>query len=219
MKFKKHILIFVLISIVFIFLSWLKRDIIFYTNTNLPIISAAILGILIFIFDALYILFGFLSIILNIKKVKIIAFVMLIIYAFTIFTVLVFPKTDLYINIDYNVNNDSREATINMIKNDEIDNYRIGLDKYIAPFRQTSYTGTMHLQEENGVLKVMFYVYLGLYEKSIIVYVSDDGGINPDDFSADLPEGMTYKFNDIKKYLQIGIQPISFNTKTISNLV
>ena len=199
LKFKKHILIFVLISIVFIFLSWLKRDIIFYTNTNLPIISAAILGILIFIFDALYILFGIISIVLNIKKVKIISFVMLIIYAFTIFTVLVFPKTDLYINIDYNVNKDSREATINMIKNDEIDNYRIGLDKYIAPFRQTSYTGTMHLQEENGVLKVMFYVYLGLYEKSIIVYVSDDGGINPDDFSADLPEGMTYKYNDIKK--------------------
>ena len=69
LKFKKHILIFVLISIVFIFLSWLKRDIIFYTNTNLPIISAAILGILIFIFDALYILFGIISIVLNIKKI------------------------------------------------------------------------------------------------------------------------------------------------------
>lgn len=144
-------------------------------------------------------MFGVLSIVLNIKKVKLIAFVMFFIYAFTIFTVFVFPRTELYINIDYNINNDSREATINMIKNDDIDDCCIGQNEYIVPFRQTSYTRTMHIQEKNGVLKVMFYVYLGIHEKSIIVYVSDDSGIESSDFSSDLPVGILYKFYDIKK--------------------
>lgn len=201
MKLKKHIclLIFILISIIFVSLSWFKRDIIFFSNTKWPIISTTVLGILIFIINIIYILFGVLSIVLNMKKVKRIAFVMILIYAFAIFTVFVFPKTDLYINMDYNINKDRREALIDIIKNDEFDDYRIGLNRYIAPFRQTSYTGTILIQKERGLLKVMFYVYLGINKDSVIVYVSDDSGIKANDFNSDLPVGKSYKFYDIKK--------------------
>ncbi len=199
MKTKKHLLSFVIITIIFLLLNWLKRDIIFFTNTKWPIISAAILGLLIFIIYALYILFGVVSIVLHIKRVKSISYMMIIVYVFAIITVFVFPRTELYTNIDYNINRTNRELSINMIKSGGIDEYRIDIDEYITPFRQASYNRIMHIQEENGVLKVMFYVYLGMREKSVIVYVSDDSGIEADDFSIGLPPEATYGFNDVKK--------------------
>ena len=110
----------------------------------------------------------------------------------------VFPRTNLYLNLNYNLNKGNRNKTIEMIENKTIFDYAIDMNEFKTPFRQTSYTGTLISQEQDGTLKVLFYAYKDITTTRIIVYASDDSGITDDDFDFNLANSL-HIFSNINK--------------------
>jgi hypothetical protein len=85
-----------------------------------------------------------------------------------------------------------------MLEQHQLGEYQIGQDEYMVPYRSTSHTGTMLVQEKAGVIKTMFYIYRGFGINKVLVYVSDDSGIHPNDFNFGLPS-YTQNLGNIKK--------------------
>lgn len=117
---------------------------------------------------------------------------------FTILLLIVFPYTNMYINMFYKLNQEQLQKTIQMVYNGEIHSYAIDENEYRVPFRLTSYSGVMQKDIHNGVTKVEFNAFKGIKKDNdvIIVYASDDSGITSDDFTDDL---ITWNLSNIKK--------------------
>jgi len=81
---------------------------------------------------------------------------------------------------------DKRAQIIEMLKNNQLDSYRVGQDEYVVPYIRTSHTGKMIVQKRNDITKIMFHIYKGVAISRGLVYVSDDSGVVEDDFNFDI---------------------------------
>jgi hypothetical protein len=143
---------------------------------------------------------GILSLIHAIKYIKSLkwqAVIPVVIFSITIFYVFVFPLTDLYYNISYKINAVKRTQIVEMLWQNKLDRYQIGANEYMVPFRSCSYTGTMLVQKKADNIKVMFYINYFFGKSKVLIYVSDDSGIDKNDFNGGLQYNL--HFSDIKK--------------------
>lgn len=117
----------------------------------------------------------------RLKQYKWKAFIPSMIMLVTILLLTLVPYTKSYVNAFYFINKDNLQKTVQMYTKGELQDFYRG-DEYIVPYRLTSYTGKMVIQERNNSIKIEFYAYRGFSNKTVIIYSSDDSGINPDDF-------------------------------------
>ena len=202
MKTKKFIssILFVIISILFVLFTELKNDISYYIKSDMPLGAGIVFGQLVNFAYLAYIISGIIIIIiLAIKKRKSSMLITIITYILTVFIVFVFPATDLFIDMNFEINKVNRNKTIDLINNEEISDNMIGINEYAVPFRKTSCTRSMLVPKNDGCLKVMFFAHKDIFADKVIIYSSDDGGVKPYDFSHGLPSGMKYDFQNIKK--------------------
>lgn len=152
-----------------------------------------------------YILYGLLAIwsllyvFKRIKAKKWRAFAPMCVIIVTIFLLGLFPYTKAYLKANYSINKEEFQKTIQLLNNGEMQQYQIGTDKFLVPYRLTSYSGVLYTDVDNGVTKVMFFAYSGFNKDVVIVYSSDDSGINENDFSGNFPIGSTWNFSKINK--------------------
>ena len=193
-------IIFVIITIIFIILERFKFDLmikIYAGNLGATLVS----GNLIWLGHILYCLLGIGTIVyavLSFKTLNWQALIPAVIFLSTVLYVYFYPMTDLYINQNYIKNAEDRIKTIEMLENHQLIEYQIGQGVYMVPYRATSHTGTMLVQERGGVTKVMFYAYRGLGASKVFVYVSDDSGIDSRDFNFGY-SSYEQHFGEIKK--------------------
>lgn len=90
-------------------------------------------------------------------------------------------NTEPNVRLNYHINKGVREEIIQMMNNGDIERYRGGANKYMSPYRRASQTNKIHYWD-NGNLKALFTVNSDLTGRSVIIYVSDDSGINENDF-------------------------------------
>lgn len=133
----------------------------------------------------LYALLMIFSLFYAIKKYKSIRWKAVIPSIITIITVIVFavlPYTKGYESLFYSINKNNYNKIIEMINSREILDYQCDSNMYIVPYRMASYTGKMTAETRDGVTKIKFYAYRGFLKSIVIMYASDDSGINQDDF-------------------------------------
>ena len=194
----KKILLFRVSTFLFVVINIIKAEVTFYVNLKLPSIASTMLGIILLFIYVVYIITSIILLISLFHKSKIKFIILSVFFIITIVAVFVFPLTNSYLNLNYKINKDTRDKTIEMINDGKV-TYRVDTNEYIAPFKQTSYSKTIIIQNNNDVLKVLFSVYRGTFIESVIAYTSDDSGIEIGDFSSDLPPGMQYVFKDVEK--------------------
>ena len=187
-------IILLFIAVLFIIFDWYKFDLAIKTNRfvigNLTWIVYIIYGIIV-VWTLIYA-------ILNVKKIKWRAITPAMICLLTILYICVYPLTGIYKNIDYASNYKKRIQIVEMYENHQLTNYQISQDEYMVPYRSASHTGTMLIQETDGVVKIMFYVRQGFKTSAVLVYASDDNGIHGTDFNFGLPL-FSQRFSDVKK--------------------
>jgi hypothetical protein len=120
-------------------------------------------------------------IILRIKVNKRKAFIPSVIMIVTILLLTFVPYSKGYVNIFYSINKDDFQKIVQMYNKGELDDFQSNVNEYIVPYRLTSYTGKMYVQNTEGVSKIQFYASGG-FRKLVIIYSSDDSGINQEDF-------------------------------------
>jgi len=74
------------------------------------------------------------------------------------------------------MNSENRRKIIEMVENQQIESYKIGPEKYLAPYRFTSHTGIINVRKIDGVTRITFYIHKGFLWKEL-VYLSDDSGV------------------------------------------
>jgi hypothetical protein len=84
------------------------------------------------------------------------------------------------------------------MNNGEMQKYQIGTNKYMAPYRLTSYSGVLNTDVHDNVTKIMFYAFSGLKKDVVIVYCSDDSGIDKRDFNGGIYGG-SWNFSNTRK--------------------
>ncbi len=194
-----HKIIFILVSILLLLFDWIKGRLILLTANSLG--AELVVGLLAYIPYVLYCTFIIWSVIYMLKRIKLKklgAFVPLIIVSITLLILFFIPYSKTYLNFDYETNKVYREKTIEMVASKVIQQYQSGEDEYIAPYRLTSYTGKIYVQDVDGVTKVLFYSYKGFTKSRIIVYSSDDSGIIENDFNFGVPQNKL-DLGDIKR--------------------
>jgi hypothetical protein len=178
----------------FVIFDWFKFDLVVKTNE----FAVGNLTLIIYI---VYWLMGICTIVyavLLLKQFKWQAFIPTMIFLIAVLYVSIYPMTNLYFNKDYISNAGKRIQTVKMLEQHQLTEYQIGQDEYMVPYRSTSRTDTMLVQEKSNVIKIMFYIYRGFGINKVLVYVSDDSGIEPNDFNFELPS-YTQNFKNIKK--------------------
>ena len=113
----------------------------------------------------------------------------------TVILLLVFPYTEAYVNLDYSINKDNFQKTVQMANH--MENYLIGEGEYIVPYRLTSYSGVLN-KADGTITKMMFYAYSGFGKCVVIIYTADDSGINSEEFSEIFNIGK-WKYSNIRK--------------------
>lgn len=120
--------------------------------------------------------------IMNVKKMKLKAFLPCVIVFFTIAFHLYIPLTNTFLGFNFFINMSSREKIVEMYQNDQMQGYQTGIDKFMIPSKYilASHDGRIHIQK-NGATKILFYVNRGI-NSSAIIYVSNGSGIYNGDF-------------------------------------
>jgi hypothetical protein len=198
---KKPIVICLLVNIFILLFDYFKIDLLYLAdNYSRNAFEEITLKSIAFVPFALYVIFvvGLLIYIgMNIKVLKWKAALIIAIFSLTVLFYLFVPYSNTFAKLQYNVNKDHYAKTIKLLHSGELPNYHAEEDTYIVPYRFTSYTRLMNVQNSGGVTKIWFDVYKGLTKIKIIVYTSDDSGIKVTDFSKG--DGYTYTYSDIKK--------------------
>jgi hypothetical protein len=194
-KLKEHkktfVYICLLASIFILFFDFFKYDI--YNKADARSFGAGLaFGFLIY---AVYGVYCFLAIgtlfyiVLRIKQYMWKALIPSMIMAVAILLLTFVPYTKSYVNAFYFINKDHLQETVQMYTDGELQDFIRG-DEYIVPYRLTSYTGKMGIQKSQGSVKIEFYAYRGFFNKTVIIYSSDDSSISPEDFTI-----LGYKIN------------------------
>ena len=176
-------MVILIASILLIVFEWAKFDLAIQMNTFA-------IGTLTWIVYILYAVLGIGTIlyaILMCRTIKWQAFISVALFLITLTYVFLYPLSIVYTNAEFEKNLAKRIETVKLVESNQISEYQINVDEYIVPYRETSHTGTMLVQRRNGITKVMFYSYKGLMSARVIVYVSDNSGIEINDFNLDFP--------------------------------
>ena len=192
---KKNIIpiVFLAISIIFVAFDWLKFDLVLKT-------IGLVVNALTLLIYGLYGLMGIETIIYlrsMFPSLRWRAIIPMITFIVTILYVFILPYTSLYQRINVSMNYENRRKVIEMVENQQIDSYKIGPEKYIAPYRFTSHTGTIHIRKTDGITRVAFYIHKGFFWKELI-YLSDDSGVDLANFKYGLLIDM-HNFDRIEK--------------------
>lgn len=201
MIFKKYFvpIFFILASILLLLFDRTKYYLVLLTGNRLGFKLA--IGLLLNIMYVLYcglVIWAVIYVLKRIKEKRLGAFVPLIIVTIILLIFFFIPYSKVYLNFDYEINKTNRSKTIEMFANKEIIKNYPDQEEYIAPYMFTSYTGKIYIQDVDGVTKVMFYSYLGFTKRRIIVYTSDDSGIDEYDFNFGISE-KKLNLSDVKK--------------------
>ena len=151
-----------------------------------------------YIVYAVLIIFSLMLLIRDVRLIKWRAAVPILICVIVVTFFFIIPSSNLYLKWNYCINKESRIKTIAMVENGSISSRQIDVHVYMVPYRLTSRTRTMIIQNRNDVQKVLFYTYKGVTVTKIIVYVSDDSGIMENDFNFHSPE-YNHLFSNINK--------------------
>lgn len=185
MKKKNYIsLICIIYSIALILFDFFKYDIFIKANYSFGLLM--VVGILSYI---PYVLYGILiiwivwHIIRKVRALHWMTFVPLTVVIITILLLTVFPYTDEYIGLYYSLNRGNLYKTIEMVNNGEIQR-QTGEHEYVVPYRLTSYSKVLYAHANDEVTEVLFFAYKGIGKATVMVYYSDDSGINESDFSS-----------------------------------
>lgn len=202
-KDRKFIVGYAFVTVVFVLFQLYKYDLVIIANAK-SVGFAIILGLLdyfLLITYAILIIYSLVYAILKYEQKRTKALLPIAICVFVVLLFFVFPTTNLYLGWNYNIYKEDRIKTIEMIEKGTILDRLIDKGVYMVPFRHTSYTGTMIAQKRVGILKVLFFVYKGIADTKIIVYVSDDSGIAENDFNF-LSSEYYHTYSDINKLSQ-----------------
>jgi hypothetical protein len=126
------------------------------------------------------------------------AFIPMTLMIITIVLFVFLPYSKTYIELNYSFNKERFQKTVQLMNNGVMQRYQIGTNKYIAPYRVTSYSGVLYTDVNDGVTKIMFYAFSGLKKDVVIVYCSDDSGIDQRDFSGSIYDAM-WNYSNTKK--------------------
>lgn len=206
MKKRDITLVLCILSSIFVLaFDFLKFDFIIKVKSAGSFGAEIVSGFLVLIPYGLYGILAIWSLIYIFKKYrskKWMALLPAIIILVTVLLLGFFPYTKMYLDLNYSINKARFQQTIHLVDSGEIKgykkNYQLGSDEYIAPYRLSSYSGVVRVQVHNDVTKLMFSAYKGYSREVVIVYSSDDSGINKKDFS-DRLNGATWNFSNIKK--------------------
>lgn len=116
---------------------------------------------------------------------KVVAFLPIFIIFITLMLLYIFPLSDIYINIDYNLNKDKREKIVSMINGKEdMQLKQINADSFKLPInlRSASQNAKIIIQGDDKKFKILFYIHKGLVNSSAVIYVSDENGVKNGDF-------------------------------------
>lgn len=178
-------IIYVIFSLLFCAFDLLKYDVMIRINGGSSFGASIVVGYLLWI---PYILYGVLAIWSFVYAFKWIksknwrALLPAIVSIITIFFLFVFPYTDAYLDLNYSLNKEQLQETVQMVKSGKIHKYQIDEYEYMAPYRLTSYSGVLYLDQNSGVTKIMFYAFRRFQKDVVIVYSSDDSSIDETDF-------------------------------------
>jgi hypothetical protein len=180
----KRILISSVVASIFLFVfNMLRFDIAMIANRSFGLLI--IVGLISFIPYILYTGWAIWLIISAIKnrknniKDKLIS---IIVISLTVILLTIIPYTDTYINMNYTVNKNKLNETVDMIVDGDIELARTNNNEYIAPYRLTSYTGQLYTYDKDDITKVMFYVFSGYRGGVVLVYSTDDSELMSSDF-------------------------------------
>ena|GEM_PF-2825954 len=192
------ILISALSSLFLLLFTLFKFDLTTFADIYAPLGAELVLGFVILAIYGLYAIFAlwsFLYAFLNAKTKKWMALVPMLIMIPTIYLIVFFPYTKAYFNLYLSINQNQLQKTVQMQKMGR----QIDRNEYIVPYRFTSFSGVMYTQVNGEVKKDLFYTYNGFQKDIVIVYTSDDSGIDKRDFSECFPTGYYWNFREIHK--------------------
>lgn len=176
----KVLLLFGFTILLFVILDWVKWDFIYDTNNLIK--GFVIIGLwiifLVIILCFLFYIFQYYSLLI---KLITSGMILLIIGIFFIF-----PYTKTYRDLNYIVLKEEREETLEMLKNDDLEQF--DETQYKAPFRLISHTNTLDVLQRNGRYEVYFSIYRGLWKNSVLIYSSDEKMPNTDRGTSRLTE-------------------------------
>lgn len=191
---KKNILITCIIcSILLLLFDFFKFDMIIRAK-GYSFGLTIIVGLLAYLPYLLYVIWTSWLVVYIFKKgeiQKVRTFMPLAVMVVTILLLTVVPYSDTYANLNYSLNKQNFEKTIDMVNNGEIQQYQTNMTEYVVPYRFTSYIGKLYTCVNDDVTKVMFYAYRGFRGSVVLIYSSDGSEIKNRDFEK--------SFNSIKR--------------------
>jgi len=176
----KAIVISIIVSFTLFLFEYVKFDFMLMLNSK-SIIYMQTYGILTWIIRILLISVSIGNCVFAIQKYKetkryafLPAFAVLIV----IIVVYIFPSTNAFVFLNSTVYQKNREKIVNMYERNELAEYRVGQYAYVAPHRRASHTGLIYIYDNDGSIKILFYIYKGLFVSQVLLYVSDDNGFD-----------------------------------------
>ncbi len=115
------------------------------------------------------------------RLISIIPFILMLL-VFTYYWVVNF--SDVYVDIDYAINRNSRQEIIKMYENNQLK--QISANKYLLPYRLAWHNKKVYIKTKEGVTEAIFFISNGLNYNRILLYVSDDRIACNSDFGEDL---------------------------------
>jgi hypothetical protein len=200
---KNPIAICFLANLLILLYEYFKIELSYFANNNNSGIEELIKKLLVYVVVpfAIYVFFIISLIIIVSKKkyiqfklVKTIAIILLIIL--TAIGPLYVPYSNTVAKLQYIVNKEHYADTVQKFSDGQLQRYHAEDDIYVVPYMFTSYTRLVTVQEKDGVTKIRFDIYEGLIKFRVIIYSSDDSGINSSDFSF---QSHKYSYGDIHK--------------------
>jgi len=198
MKKSLFYVVFIVINAIFILFQIFKYDLLILAKSN-SFGYQIILGLLdnaMYLLYALIFLFSVIYAVVKMKEMKWKAYVHSIVCVLVIFLLIVLPATESYANWNYSLNKSRRTSIIEMKMNGELTEFAIGMNEYRAPYRGVSYTKAIYVQEKANTTKIMFIIHQAFGINRVLIYVSDDSGIDVNDFAL---SSYPRNYCDIKK--------------------
>lgn len=165
---RKSYIIFIVLCILTLLLDWSKWDI---AKGEIALLENILIIINIIINIALVIL----CVIISVKIFRASKFASIFLYLVLILTIAlqtILPVMPGYIKINYYIYQQQRKQVVEMYEKGGLEEYRADIHEYNLPinWRLLSHTGNIYIGENKEVL---FYVHVGIWKSSAILYVPD----------------------------------------------
>ncbi len=119
---------------------------------------------------------------------KVLAWIPLAAVAFTVLFQYILPLTETGVYLDYIANKAYRAEIVDMVYSNKIDQYMVGENQYYIPnqlFKNHSYNAKIYTSGDAENVKVLFYVHIGLFKDTALIYASGEQAVKDGDFGFD----------------------------------